>query len=114
MSDRIEFDAFPPDRVRLSVCAWLRRHGVDPNMVAVPGWIERQPDLYRLGWESYVPDEDNMIRLNEARDDAVREARHVQLEGSPLPWPDELTEWVNSIEAEAMTPRRVDAPGARR
>lgn len=99
MTDRCEFDTFPPDHVRLPVCAWLQLHGVDPMLVAVPGWIERQPDTYRLAWESYVPDAEHKIRLNEARDDAVREPRHVQLEGPPLPWPAELLAWISETEA---------------
>ncbi len=101
MSERIEIDTFPPDWVRLPVCTWLRRHGVNPDMVAVPGWIERRPESYRLAWESYVPDADNKIRLNETRDGAAREPRHVQLEGQPLPWPPELLAWVNY---EALRP----------
>lgn len=101
MSDRREIDSFPPDWVRLPVCSWLQRHGVNPNMVAVPGWIERQPDRYRLAWESYVPDEDNVIRLNETGDDVLREPRYVQLEGPPLPWPDELLAWIDDSNTYA-------------
>lgn len=103
VSDHWAFDTFPPDWVRLPVCAWLQRqrHGVDPMLVAVPGWIERQPDTYRLAWQAYVPDAEHKIRLNEARDDAVREPRYVQLEGPPLPWPSELLAWVNY---EALRP----------
>lgn len=99
MTDRITFEVSPPDWVRLPVCAWLRRHGVDPDMVAVPGWIERQPELCRLAWEGYVPDPEHRIRLNEARDGASRVAAFVQLEGPPLPWPPELLSWLDLYAA---------------
>lgn len=95
MADRYEIDYMPPEDVRLAMCEWLRAHGIEPLTVPVPGWIERQPDLYRVAFESCVPDPVHKVKLNAAGDDVEREARHVQLEGLPLPWPDELHAWMN-------------------
>ncbi len=84
---RIEFDTHPPEPVRLALCGWLRRHGIDPDHVVIPGWIERQCDRYRVAWLAAVRDETGRIVLNEARDAAMVTERFVQLEGPPMPWP---------------------------
>lgn len=94
MTERYEIDTLPPDHVRLPVCEWLRRHGINPDDVAVPGWIERQTDLYRLAYEGYICDDQGNILINKARDAAQRRSTYVQLEGPPLPWPTALVEWV--------------------
>jgi len=66
---------------------WLRRHSVDPNDVAVPGWIRRNRQQYRVEYLAYALDEHGRVRLTPDHTDAVREPRFVQLEGPPLPFP---------------------------
>lgn len=87
--DRVEFRRLPDEPTRVAVCEWLRRHGIDPHTVVVPGWIERQPDRCRVAWLSSVRDEAGNIVSNEARDEFLTVERYVQLEGPPLPWPAE-------------------------
>lgn len=80
------FDRLPIEPRRRRWQEWLRRHGVDPNKVIVPGWIERREQEYRLAYESYELDEHGNPAWD--NDDIVRVARFVQLEGPPLPFPD--------------------------
>lgn len=85
--DRRRFRHRPPEQLRRLYCEWLRRHGVDPGEVALPGWIERRPQLGQLAYEAYQRGPDRTILADEAREKALREERVVQLEGAPLPWP---------------------------
>lgn len=83
------FDTFPPDEVRLPMCEWLRHHGVDPNDVAVPGWIEIVPELRQIRYERYATNERGQPLV--IADEIVREEHVVQLEAEPsefptLPW----------------------------
>ena len=87
--DRLEIDRVPSEPVRLVMCEWLRRHGVDPHeVVATRGWIERQPAAFRLAYLAYVRDVDGAIQFDAEANSARVEPRYVQLEGPPLPWPD--------------------------
>lgn len=86
-AERREFDDLPAEGQRLIWCAWLRSHGIDPNCVIVPGWIERQPELRRIAWETLAEDDRGQFIV---RDDwAVRAVRYLQLESPPLPFPDD-------------------------
>jgi hypothetical protein len=89
--DRWTYERMPAEPIRRAVIAWLRRHGVDEERVAVPGFIERQPDLYRLAWKDFARDDAGKPVWDREVDDAVRVVRYVQLEGPPLPWPSEVT-----------------------
>lgn len=86
-----EFDRLPPEPVRLAVCDWLRTHGINPNDVAVPGWIERRPATYQVAYQGYEWETDDdgspRPRLTDDRSDAIRRERVLQLEARPLPFP---------------------------
>jgi hypothetical protein len=87
--DRIEFDTMPPDAERTAWCEWLRRHGIDPNVVLVPGWIERRPEAYQVAYLSAELDEETgHIRWDTERRVPVFVTAVAQLEGPPLPFPD--------------------------
>jgi len=72
------------------MCEWLRHHGIDPNDVPVPGWIERRPAERQVVHEAYALNEQGRRYMNETRTDAVREVRVVQLEAEPSPFPEEV------------------------
>jgi hypothetical protein len=85
--ERVEFTQMPPEAERLEWCEWLRRHGINPSEVPVPGWIERRVQEYRVAYLAYALNERGQRYLNPEKTDAVREERYVQLEGPPLPFP---------------------------
>jgi len=88
VSQLYTFDDMPPESIRLSMCDWLRHHGIDPGTVCVPGWIERRPGQRQIAYEAYALDEQGGRRLNEAMTEAVREQWVIQLEAEPSPFPD--------------------------
>lgn len=87
MIERVEFNDFPPDEVRLPWCAWLEHHGIEPDVIPVPGWIERRVETRQIAYLAYVTDEHGNIQVNEDRTDALREVRVAQLEAVPSPFP---------------------------
>lgn len=88
MIERIEFPTCPPPDERAVWCEWLRRHGIDPNVVLVPGWIERRLDTYQVAYLSAELDEESgCIRWDRERREPVYVTGIVQLEGPPLPFP---------------------------
>lgn len=86
--ERAVFDETPPQAVREMWAEWLRKHGVDPCDVVIPGWIERQPDTYRLVYASHARDENGRLRWDWERREPVHETRVFQMEGPPMPFPD--------------------------
>jgi hypothetical protein len=88
-ANRVEFGDLPPDPVRLVWCDWLRRHGIDPNEVAAPGWIERRPDTFQIVYEAYVLGDKGMPVWDPRTRGAIRTVRVFQMEGPPLPFPTE-------------------------
>lgn len=78
------------DTERAAWIAWCERLGIDPNDVAVPGGIERDPENRRVLWFGFARDVEGHLQLNEAGDEAVRELRFVQLEAEPPPFPAEV------------------------
>lgn len=86
---RVEFGSLPREPIRLALCEWLRRHGIDPNNVAVPGWIHRQIDERRVRFLGYQED---YRTAPLPRDGDPTEIQWVQLEAPPLPLPDVVDE----------------------
>lgn len=70
---------------------YLRRHGVDPDDVAVPGLLKADDTARTLSWLAYDRDAEGRIR----RDDrgVVHVNRAVQLEAPALAFPDEADDW---------------------
>lgn len=87
MIERAEFDDRPPEQLRLAWCAWMRHHGIDPDVVPIPGWVERDEQARRVVLEVYVLDEQGRKVANEDQTVAVREVQVVQLEAAPSPFP---------------------------
>lgn len=86
-----EFPDRPDEATRRAVCAWLEQHGIDPNRVAVPGWIETDPHTRRISYSGYAFDDvkgRSVPRLTEDGDDVVRLNLSHQLESPPLPFPE--------------------------
>lgn len=91
MTDWITYDKYPPEPARKAVCEWLRRHGVDPNNVPLPGWIGRNEDTYQVVYLSFgVRDDPDGDWLECKAEDIVEVPRVVQLGGKPLPFPAEF------------------------
>ena len=88
MIERVEFDKYPPESVRLAFCGWMRHHGLDPAVVALPGWIERDTDRRLVRCVGYHLDERGVPMLTDDREDAVRYVQRYQLEAIPSPFPD--------------------------
>lgn len=87
LTDWVTFNSYPPDDVRDLYKTWLTRHGIDPNHVAIPGWIGRNDELYQVRYETYrLDDAGNPMRTLDG-EDVEREVVVVQLEGPPLPFP---------------------------
>lgn len=85
--DVVSFDRLPPERERRVWQEWLRRHGVDPKDVAVPGRIERREAEYQLRYVAYALTPDGAKMLSRDRTDVERVTRVFQMEGRPLPFP---------------------------
>lgn len=86
--ERIEFDWAPPPREREIWCKWLRQHGIDPNQVVIPGWIERRPAAYQVAYLSVeIGPEGRPCWNREGGGGFIWTTRSVQLEGPPLPFP---------------------------
>lgn len=111
MNDVLVFDKLPSEPVRLVMCEWLRRHGIDPNDVVVPGWIARDERTYAVRYLGFDRDAGE-IRLTDDGKDLVRRVYRVQLEGPPLPWPDDVSD--RGTAARASGRSRRTAPPARR
>jgi hypothetical protein len=93
-----------------AMTGWLRRHGIEPHWVAVPGWIEVRPTLRQVAWSGhrFVWGADPAVRGGtHLVQVALREDRVLQLESPPMglpplpspwdrqPWPD--LEWGPSL-----------------
>lgn len=87
-ADRVELHTLPSEPARQAWCRWLQRHGVDPSRVILPGWIERQPERYRLAYLALVLDRHRRPQLDATGRRLLVEPEFVQLEGPPLPWPE--------------------------
>lgn len=86
---RVEFDSpWLPRPKRLAWCGWLKQHGIDPNYVALPGWIQRDEQRRRVYYLTFAFD--TYGRPVFERGDFVTEPRFVQLEARPLPFPREV------------------------
>lgn len=84
------FGQLPAEPDRAAVRDWLTQHGIDPMLVAVPGWIETDPTHKRINYLGYARDDvagRSLIRVDESGDDAVRVNFTHQLEAAPLPFP---------------------------
>ena len=79
-------------------CEWFRKHGIDPNVVAVPGWVWADDDASRITWDAYHhTDGKNPIHFAWKCPDnprgtptdihVCRVERMVQLEAPALPMP---------------------------
>lgn len=80
--------------VREPWCGWLRRHGIDPNDVVVPGWIRRNREAFRVEYLAIARDADGQIVCAEHGERhhartcrSITGERFVQLEGPPLRFP---------------------------
>lgn len=87
MIERVEFDKYPPEPVRLAFYGWLRHHGIDPDVVALPGWIERDAARRLVRCVGYHLDERGAPMLTDDRTDVVRYVQRYQLEAEPSPFP---------------------------
>lgn len=96
----ITFEDMPPKSRRLPMVEWLRRHGCDAGQVCVPGWIERDEENFRVRYLAYhlnergnrhpVPGTGGWMDRPDYREPVVATEVHtVQLEGPPLPFPNE-------------------------
>lgn len=99
MSDRLTFHRVPHDYILLSMCEWLRKHGIDPDYVLLPGWVERDEQARRVWYLTFAWDDEE--RCTALRDDETKEfltrAEYVQLEAHPLPWPSEVLDLIIPI-----------------
>ena len=77
------------DTERAAWIVWCRRLGIDPNDVAVPGFIARELSERRVCWEGYVRDAEGHLQLDVFGEAAARVDRFVQLEAEPPPFPAE-------------------------
>jgi hypothetical protein len=82
------FERLPPEPELSIWREWLRRHGVDPNDVAVSGGIERDEQNYWLIYTSFEWGPDGLPVIDPETRDVVTVDRVFQLEGPPLPFPD--------------------------
>lgn len=70
---------------------YLRRHGVDPADVAVPGLLKADDTARTLSWLTLDRDAEGRILLVDRA--VVHVERTVQLEAPALPFPDEADDW---------------------
>lgn len=82
-------------------CQWFRRHGIDPNAVAVaPGWVEIDDQARQIRYLAYEFDAAGHIVIAGA--DAVRFVATQQLESPPLPPPEWAT--VGWLDGDGQLP----------
>lgn len=80
---RAEYDW--PLAQREAWCDWMRKHGLNPNDVALPGWVEADDASRTVRAVCYERDASGRIRIE--GDEAVRSVVEVQLESRPMPLP---------------------------
>jgi len=83
-------DQMPQDRVRVAMCAWLARHGINARHVVVPGFIARHCVSRRVRFLSFVMDEEGRALADPVTRELQQVERFVQLEAEPEPWPEEV------------------------
>lgn len=85
----VRFAGMPPEHERLIWCEWLERHSIDPHRVAVPGFICRDVDNYRVVYETYERDENGevVVTIEDGMPVCYVVSTFTQLEGPPLPFP---------------------------
>ena len=64
---------------------WMRRHGIDPNDVPVPGVLFRDPTNRRVTYTAYERDANGYVHVDGR---PVVITRTVQLEAGPEPFPE--------------------------
>lgn len=92
MTETLHFRGRPSEPVRLAMCEWLRRHGIDPGYVPDSRTYFRRHDGTDgppgLSCEQYIPTPDGDIEWDREREQAVIRTVFVPLEGPPLPFPE--------------------------
>lgn len=91
MIELVDFDKLPPESVRLAWCDWLRHHTIDPDYVAVPGFVEVDYATYRIRYLAYDRDDQGRKHLTPDGTRAAMSERTLQLEACPSPLPDTAT-----------------------
>jgi hypothetical protein len=87
MTVRKDFEQLPPEAIRLMWCDWLTHHTIDPDTVAIPGFIEIDHDAYRIAYLAFDLNENGRPFLDASRKDAQKSVRVVQLEARPSDFP---------------------------
>lgn len=92
MTTRRDFNARPPEPVRLAWCDWFRHHTIDPDKVVANdgdgGFVEIDPNARQIRYLAYnVNDNGNRFMAADGNG-ASRSVRVMQLESVPSPFPD--------------------------
>jgi hypothetical protein len=89
MITRYGYADLPAEWLRARIAEWLRFHGINPDLVGVPGWIEIDHDRYAVRAQVHRVAPDGIGRIYNQRE--VVESRN---EAEPLPWPTTAAEWL--------------------
>ena len=67
---------------------WAKYHGIDPMRVPLPSIVIRDPIHRQITFTEYLCDDNGNAILSEGQDDVVTTMRTIQLDHSPLPFPE--------------------------
>jgi hypothetical protein len=94
-AERYAYNDPVQDPTLYEMLQWFRFHGINPDYVCRPGYVERDPEEYAIRVWSYIPDEETHFKLTTAGSPVMYLAEYTN-EGPPLPFPDVVYEtWGN-------------------
>lgn len=89
---RYEFDEYPSEEAARAVREWLKFHGLDPACVAIPGWIEVDPEKFAVRALCYIvifgPNRKRVGVMLDKQLNHMYEVVERRNEGPPLAFPD--------------------------
>lgn len=77
-----------------AVCNWLMFHGIDPVDVPIDSSLFRDPDAHFIRFVKIRRDEDGRVVLTKDKSEIWMDLTTEQGEAGPLPWPEELVNYV--------------------
>jgi hypothetical protein len=104
LGTQVVFNWIPPESDRAQWVSWLRRHGINPDDVPVPGWIEVDGARRQVRYLAIVRDENGTAlladrdglpvpygqekeRIPAGHHEVATRVAVSQMEAPPLPWP---------------------------
>lgn len=87
VTERQVWHTMPPEQVRTAWAAWVRLHGIDPTLVTIPGWVERDAQRRQVRYQAYTLNHRGHVHADASGQAAATHTAVQQLEAEPSPFP---------------------------